>query len=208
MTSRFPAARESSTSAARAEPTPRSPTWMIRSTWLISDARRIGRRVALADAVDLVAEIEVRVDLEDGDRAPPLVGAQDRDRDRVVAADADRHGAPLEDGGHRGSVVRASCPARRPGRRGRRRRRRSRGRRIGPSRSKSQWSTKRAMRCERRRTAAGASAHPAVAPGRGYGQPCGTPRMTTSASRLARSLSTGARGSRLSVGSFTHSRER
>ena len=58
------------------------------------------RRVALPDPVHLVTEVEVRVDLEDGERTAAVIRAQDRDRHRVVATDAHRHRPALEDRRH------------------------------------------------------------------------------------------------------------
>ena len=58
------------------------------------------RGVPLADALHLVAKVEVRVDLQHGDRAASLEGAQDRDRHGVVPTDADRHDSTLENRGY------------------------------------------------------------------------------------------------------------
>ncbi len=58
------------------------------------------RRVALAHPVNFVPEVEVGVDLQDRQRSAVRERAEDRDRDGVVTAQADRHRAAVEDGGH------------------------------------------------------------------------------------------------------------
>ena len=52
-------------------------------------------------AVDIVAPVEVLVDVDERDRPPPLEGAEHRDRDGMVAAEHDRQRAGLEDLAHR-----------------------------------------------------------------------------------------------------------
>ena len=58
---------------------------------------------------------------------------------------------------------------------------------------------------ERRRTAAGAWAQPAAAPGRGYGQPCGTPRIATRRPAASDRSRPGSQGSPPPVGSSARS---
>ena len=56
----------------------------------------------MGHALDLVTEVEMGVDLEDGDRPAVRVGGQDRDGDGVVAAEDDRHHVSLEQRAHGG----------------------------------------------------------------------------------------------------------
>src|SRR5690606_24860868 len=51
-------------------------------------------------AADLLAPVDVRVDLQDGERAVALERAEYRYRDRVVAADNDRHRTAAGDRAH------------------------------------------------------------------------------------------------------------
>ena len=60
------------------------------------------RGVAVADPVDLVPEVQVGIDLQDGQRRAGGIRAQDRNRNRVVTAEHDRHHAGTQQGPDRG----------------------------------------------------------------------------------------------------------
>ena len=151
------ARREASAwSPARAEPIARWPTWMMRSTCAISDARRMVEERPNARP-ELLAPVDVRVDLQDRDGAGP--------RTPRASGSAPSRRRPASAARRRG---RAAC-RRRPGcgrgwRRGRTRRcrrRRSRRpsralrRRCDPPRSKSMCARLAAYAAAPARMAAG-----------------------------------------------------
>ena len=90
----LPRARASATSLGRALPTPRKPTWKMSPTCSISLARRMGEEYPWRTPAHLVAEVEMGVHLDHGHRPPAFVRGEDRDGDRVVAAQDDRHHVP------------------------------------------------------------------------------------------------------------------
>jgi hypothetical protein len=64
---RTPQRRASSRSFFRELPMPRIPTWMMRSTQVISLARRIGLETVWSQAASLFTPVEVRIDLNNCD---------------------------------------------------------------------------------------------------------------------------------------------
>ena len=105
-----PHALASARSPGRAEPMPRCPTWTMRSTCAISEARRMveerpKRSPATSSRQSMWASIWTMVS---GPRS--WKASNDRDRHRIVAADDDRDGTPCDHGGDRltnGGTVRS-----------------------------------------------------------------------------------------------------
>ncbi len=61
--------------------------------WFISEARRIGLERPSRTPFDLVAPIEVLIDMDESYRSETVERAKDRDGNAVIAAENDGHGA-------------------------------------------------------------------------------------------------------------------
>lgn len=98
VTMTFPAASASATSCGRALPGPRMPTWTIRSTHGTSRILRMGLEYPSRTPRTSSRKVDVGIDVQKVDPAELSIRPHDDRRDRVVAADDERHRAGPEDG--------------------------------------------------------------------------------------------------------------